>query len=411
MTSSGKKQQKRQFWLIWTIVFLGFFGISMPYLIFPPLFLNPEYSFLPGQWGTTARAVLLGITLSGYPLGQFVGAPILGALSDEYGRKPLLVASLAVTSVCSVVMGVSVEIHHLALLIIARFLAGFMEGNIAIARAMCTDFTALSKQETFGKINAAAAMAYLTGPLLGASMADKQIFGRLSTSTPFYLMAVLTLLLAILTFWVLEKSKGTSLAQRKTLKEQFNLFGRLKRLFSNKVLKVFMIASTYFTLGVDIFYEFAPVYLTAKWLLVPSSLIIYNGLLCLGLILGNGWLPVFISSRGSSRLATLWAMFSFSLLLFLILVNDSPLLMMGCFFLIGIVIGIVVTLLTVKISDASSDSIQGEVLGTQVSLRVLGDGIICLLGGVFLIFSPKIILLVASILSIGTMIYSRKKYS
>jgi len=81
------RSDRKQFWVILVIVFLGFIGISMPYLIFPALFLNPAYSFLPTTWGDSSRALFLGITLAAYPLGQFFGSPILGSLSDEYGRK------------------------------------------------------------------------------------------------------------------------------------------------------------------------------------------------------------------------------------------------------------------------------------------------------------------------------------
>ena len=50
------------------IVFLGFLGISMPYLIFPALFLNPAYSILPTDWSESSHALFLGITLADTPL-------------------------------------------------------------------------------------------------------------------------------------------------------------------------------------------------------------------------------------------------------------------------------------------------------------------------------------------------------
>ncbi len=81
---NARTTQKKQFWVILIIVFLGFVGISMPYLIFPALFLNPDYSIIPNAWGDTSRAIFLGITLAAYPLGQFLGSPILGSLSDDY---------------------------------------------------------------------------------------------------------------------------------------------------------------------------------------------------------------------------------------------------------------------------------------------------------------------------------------
>jgi NADH:ubiquinone oxidoreductase subunit 2 (subunit N) len=79
--------------------------------------------------------------------------------------------------------------------------------------------------------------------------------------------------------------------------------------------------------------------------------------------------------------------------------------MISLFTLSGFVIGLSVTLLTVKISDSVSNAIQGEVMGVQLSLRVLGDAIICILGAALLFLSSKLILIFASLLSIGTTLY------
>lgn len=400
-----ERVQRRQFWIILLIVFLGFVGISMPYLIFPSLFLNPAYSILPGTWDENSRALLLGVTLAAYPLGQFIGSPILGALSDDYGRKPLLAWSLLISAFCNLLTGFSIAWQQLGLLILSRFLAGLMEGNIAIARAMAADMKTISKHETFGKINAAASMAYLLGPLLGGLMSDKNFVESFTTSTPFYFICILFLSLAGLSAWVLEKAVINSAVVTRTLWERFNLFKRMSTLFSNKRLQFLMIVSTIFTLAVDIFYEFGPVYLTVKWTLNPSQLILYNGVICIALVIGNAWLPALFTTRTSKRSAIIGSMGGLALLLLGTIWVNSILLMLLLFALSGFAIGLGVTLLTVKISDSISDAIQGEVMGVQISLRVLGDAFICLLGGVLLVLSSKLILVVAALLSLVAMLY------
>ncbi|HAB99117.1 MAG TPA: MFS transporter [Parachlamydiales bacterium] len=404
-----KKNQTRQFWVILLIVFLGFLGISIPYLIFPPLFLNLEYSFLPLSWGESSRALFLGVTLAAYPLGQFIGSPILGALSDDYGRKHLLSASLVVTAICNFFTALAIAKQHVGMLIISRFLAGLMEGNIAIARAMCADLNKLSKHDTFGKINAVTSIAYLIGPFLGGLMSDKSLLEGLTTSTPFFFICVLFVFLAGLSALVLKNSPKAGTKKARTLWQRFNFIKRMSALFSNQRLKTLMIASTCFTLAVDIFYEFAPVYLTVKWTLGPAQLIFYNGALCLGLAVGNGWLPAFTSTRTSNRRLIIGAIGGFAFFLTGIVTTNSHFFMLLGFGLCGLAIGLAVTLLTVNISDSVSDSMQGEVMGTQVSLRVLGDSIICLLGGVLLIQSSKIILVLAASISLVTMLYYKMR--
>ncbi len=402
---SQQGSQRRQFWVILTIVFLGFIGISIPYLIFPALFLNPAYSILPATWSASSHALFLGITLAAYPLGQFIGSPILGALSDDYGRSKLLSGSLALSAICYLFTGFAIAWQHLGLLIASRFAAGFMEGNIAIARAMAADIKTIPKHVTFGKINAVSSIAYLLGPLLGGLMADKSLWEGLTTSTPFYFICILFFGLAGLAALVLQGAVVMPPARVRTVWQRINFIKRLSVLFSNKRLQFLMLISTAFTLGVDIFYEFGPVHLTVKWALGPPQLILYNGLLCLGLTIGNGRLPAFFSTRISHRLAIIGSIGGMAFFLFGIVLTNSSFLMMLFFGLSGLVIGLAVTFITVKISDSVSDSIQGEVMGVQLSLRVLGDAIICLLGGALLLLSSKLILIVAAVLCLGVMAY------
>jgi MFS family permease len=400
-----RQASRRQFWVILTIVFLGFVGISMPYLIFPPLFLNPEYSILPFSWGEASRALFLGVVLAVYPLGQFIGSPLLGALSDDYGRKQLLSGSLLITAICNLITGLAIENQSLTLIIASRFIAGLMEGNIAIARAMTADIKTISKHESFGKINAVASIAYLIGPLLGGLLSDKSLCEWLTTSTPFYFICILFFCLAGLSALVLKKSAVSASTEVRTFWQRINLFKRISHLLADRKLKFLLIASTVFTLAVDIFYEFGPVYLTVKWTLGPSQLIYYNAALCLALAVGNAWLPGFFSLHASNRLPVICSLGGFALFVIGIILTDSIFLMTVLFALCGLAIGLAVTLITVKISDAASDTIQGEVLGVQVSLRVLGDGLICLLGGALLIVSSKLILIIAVVLAVIATIY------
>jgi MFS family permease len=402
------RSAKREFLTILVIVFLGFLGISMPYLIFPALFLNPDYSILPASWSPSSHALLLGITLAVYPLGQFIGSPILGALSDDYGRKRLLTGSLFISALGNILTGFALAWQDLGLVILSRFISGLMEGNVAIARAMAADIKSISKHETFGKINAATSIAYLIGPLMGGFLADNKIFQSASSSTPFYVIGCLFFGISILSVIILQ-SRTPANKEPKSIWSRFNLIKRLSILFQNKQLRFLMIVSTFFTLAIDIFYEFGPVYLTIKWMIGPVQLIAYNSILCLALAIGNGWLASFSSTRFSSLRGIIGSMAALAVLLVGTVLTNQPILMMVLFGLSGLAIGLGVTLLTVKISDSASDTNQGEAMGVQLSLRVLGDAVICLVGGVLLLLSSKLILVLAAIIAAATMIYYAKK--
>jgi MFS family permease len=277
---------------------------------------------------------------------------------------------------------------------------------------MATDIKSISKHEALGKINAAASIAYLFGPLLGGLLADNQIFEGASFSTPFYLIGVLFVGLSVLAAIILQNQDPATKTHDKEASgfwSHFNLIKRLSVLFQNKKLRFLLAVSTFFTLAIDIFYEFGPVYLTAKWVLGPAQLIIYNSLLCVALAVGNGWLANFLSTRCSSRRGIIWATGGVALCLIGMVVANQPLFMMALFTLIGLAIGLGVTFVTVKISDSVPDAVQGEVMGVQLSLRVLGDAVICLIGGVLLLLSSKLILVLAAIISAAIMVYYAAK--
>lgn len=131
----------------------------------------------------------------------------------------------------------------------------------------------------------------------------------------------------------------------------------------------------------------------------------YNSVLCVALAIGNGWLASFCSTRYSSRKGIMTAIGSFALFLVgMIFTNQVPF-MLIFFTISGLAIGLGATLITVKISDSVADHIQGEVMGIQLSLRVLGDAVICLIGGLLLLISSKLILLLAAFISFSTMVY------
>lgn len=406
--NSTEDKAKKQFWIILLIVFMGFLGISMPYLIFPALFLNPSYSILSGY--TIHPALLLGITLAVYPLGQFIGSPILGALSDDYGRKRLLVGSLLLNAFFNLWTGLSLRWESVELLIISRFLSGLMEGNIAIARAMASDIKSISKHVTFGKINAAVSIAFLVGPLLGSILIDNSLYEGLTISTPFYCISLLFFGLSGVSIFVLCDSQVSQRSiEVRSVWQRLNLFKRVSVLFQNEQLKFLMIVSTSFSLAADIFYEFGPVYLTAKWTFGPTDLISYNAILCAALAFSNGWLAGIVSKYFSRHRIVIYSTGWLGALLIAVVLTDSSKTMFLLVAAIGVAIGLVVTLLTVKISDSVSDSIQGEVMGVQIALRVLGDAIICLFGGVLLLLSPKLILLFASAIAGMVMFYYARK--
>ncbi|MDF1796483.1 MAG: MFS transporter [Coxiellaceae bacterium] len=379
------KQDRACLWLVCLISFVGFLGASIAYPILPVIFMHPEQAgVISTQLSQNWRAILLGITLATYPLGQFFGAPLLGAMSDKFGRKPILLLSMLGACAGYLVTVVSLLSHNLALLIISRLITGIMEGNIAIARSIATDLETIPKQISLGRINAISAIGYVIGPLIGGVLSDSHLYHSFNFAVPFYVAMLTTLLSIILTTWLLKESHQTSTDQPFGIQE-LNIFSRVAKLCHNPTIKRLLITSTVFTLGIDIYYEFGPVFLTSKWDMSAAMISVYNLVLSASLAIGS-LLPYYLSKRLNTQSAIKIGMLITAFMLLMIVVLATKLSVFILFGLSGFAITVVNVNLMVLLSENSSKQTQGEILGTQLGLRMLGDGVICFLGG-FLVAS------------------------
>ncbi|WP_115705341.1 MFS transporter [Legionella sainthelensi] len=382
-------QEKKQLWIILLIVLISFLSSSIAYPIFPPLFLqSTSHSIIGTEWSETGRRILLGFTLAIFPLGQFIGAPILGKNSDLYGRKKILIFSLAGSVVGYLLTVLSFWINCFWLLLLSRFLTGFMEGTFAVARAYASELTTINKFVSFGRLNSMAAIGYIIGPVIGGLLSDSKIIPWFSWSFPFTIAALASVVTLALACWKLPEHKGQSLSTKESVWDQLNIVRQFWILFQNNPhLKHLLLISTLFTFAVDIFYEFGPVYLAGKWLMSPAMIAIYNAALSATLALGASWLPRHLSKHIPVPKVITLSMMATALIFICMIAFPYRIPMFLFFALIGFSITSVTTTMTIHISNKAHATIQGEVMGAQLSLRTLGDAVICLFGGLLIVVS------------------------
>ncbi len=145
--------------LIVLVDLLGF-SIVMPLL---PRFAS-QYGF---------NAIQIGLLLAAYPLLQLVAGPILGRLSDRYGRRPILILSQAGTAISFIILGLS---HNYTVMLLARMLDGASGGNILVAQAYMADVTKPEhRARGMGLIGAAFGVGFVLGPLTGGILLSPSI--------------------------------------------------------------------------------------------------------------------------------------------------------------------------------------------------------------------------------------------
>ena len=151
---------RRKLALLLVFVFIDVLGFSL---------ILPLLPFYAGTYGASSSVV--GLLLGASALAQLVGSPILGRLSDRYGRRPLLILSIAGTAVSFLLLGLA---NSLAMLFVSRVLDGLLGGDISLAQAYITDVTDReSRARGLGLIGAVFGLGFIIGPALGGAMSAR----------------------------------------------------------------------------------------------------------------------------------------------------------------------------------------------------------------------------------------------
>ena len=167
--------------------------------------LVPLVPYMADRFGV-APAFITPI-LGSYSLCQLLAAPVWGRLSDRYGRRPILMSSLAGACVSYVLLGCARNVWWL---LASRMLAGFMAGNIAAAFAYASDVSAAPQRTaTLGLIGAAIGLGFTLGPPLGGVLAGQDA-ARADFVAPAVVAACLSVLAIALVKWVLPESHGAA---------------------------------------------------------------------------------------------------------------------------------------------------------------------------------------------------------
>ena len=173
-------------------------------IIFLTIFVNlvgfgiiiPLLPFYAETFG--ASPLVIGLLFASFSLSQLVASPILGDLSDRWGRRPVLIFSLLGTVVSFVMLALA---GNLALLFAARIVDGLSGGNITTARAYIADITTEeNRARAFGLLGAAFGLGFIVGPGLGAA------FSRISYTAPIWAAAAITIVATALAFFWLPET-------------------------------------------------------------------------------------------------------------------------------------------------------------------------------------------------------------
>jgi DHA1 family tetracycline resistance protein-like MFS transporter len=160
----------------------------------------PVLPHIVGRFTTSneAQTFWFGVVAFTFGVANFVGSPVLGALSDRFGRRPVLLIGIAGLGLSFIVTGLA---SALWMIVVVRLFSGAMQSNIAVANAYVADITAPEERaRNFGVLGAMFGVGFILGPVLGG------LLGAVDVRWPFFAAGALALVNWLYGFFVLPES-------------------------------------------------------------------------------------------------------------------------------------------------------------------------------------------------------------
>jgi MFS transporter, DHA1 family, tetracycline resistance protein len=227
-TNTDRKAGKGVLGFIFSVVLLDVIGLAI---------LMPVQAYIVRQYSDEALMVAMIPVL--YAAAQFFAAPLLGKLSDRYGRRPVLLISILGSAIGYFLFGIG---GALWVLFLSRLIDGFTAGNASTASAYIADVTPpQDRAKTYGFIGMAWGLGFVLGPTLGG------LLSQISLNAPAYAAGILSLLSAVVGYFILPESLPKEKRETKALRlGDLNPFGSILELLRRPTVGGLLVAQCLF---------------------------------------------------------------------------------------------------------------------------------------------------------------------
>lgn len=262
----------------------------MSHTIVYPVIPGLVRELLGGDAGGAARWV--GVLVASWSLAQFFAAPVIGMLSDRFGRRPVILISIFGLSLDLIVMALAPSVGWLLL---GRTLCGLTAGAHSAAMAYVADITPMEdRTRSYGWLNAAAWSGMILGPAVGG------LLGAIDHRAPFWAAAAVALANGLYGLAVLPESLPKD--RRGPLDwRQANPWGSLALLASRKGLLAFAGAMTLLWLGVQAINSVFVLYTAHRYAWTPLALGVFLSFVAVANIVIQSWLAAKVADRLGPR--------------------------------------------------------------------------------------------------------------
>ncbi len=389
--------------VIFLTIFIDLVGVGILIPVVPQLLAkpdSPEY-LLPIGMSLSQGYMLLGALTASYPIMQFFASPILGQMSDRFGRRPVLVASLAGTCVGYVLFALAIITHNIPLLFASRMLDGITGGNISVAQAVIADVsTPQNRAKNFGLIGAAFGLGFIMGPYLGGQLANTAYGPWFNAATPFWFAAFLAFINICSILLLLPETNTRRTTGRIDWEKSIH---NVIRAFHMKERRWLFIVNFVYISGFSFFTTLFGVFLIARFSFNEAGIGNLFAYIGLWVVITQGFLTRIVSKRWTEKQIVSVSLVGTGVGLLLFLLPGPWTFMLATNPVFAICNGLTQSNVMALISRSAADTVQGEILGINASVAALAQALPPIASGVIAAtLTPSVTMIVAALIVISS---------
>lgn len=393
----------KNIYIIYVILFGAFIGISLPLPLLGPLLLSEASPFALAE---NHRYLFLSLALAAFPLGNLIGAPLMGFFSDRLGKKKMLVGGLIGGCFFYLLTGLSIAQGNILLLLVARCLCGLCEGNSAIAQSyIAKSASAKEKPRLFGAMIAVISVGYVAGPLVGGFLSNANFIPFASNSLPFYFVAGIIGLTVILVACTFESDSASDPSI------QAGFVDGMKDILKETIFTRLLFLALFLAMGRALFIDFLSSFLTIRFG-VASDQTTWLWML-IAAVWGISALFCDFASKKISynvKIIASCSVASFTIIILSLSQTMTSVAVLSCIMALSLALAGAIN--AVLVSDAAPKRHLGLAMGLLSSTYLGGEVTACLSGGTLLSFSTTTPFLVSGglllLVALGFIVASAK---
>ncbi|MEH6605726.1 MAG: MFS transporter [Pseudomonadales bacterium] len=358
--------------ILFLVAFLDIVGFSI---------IIPIFVYYAMALGASAQLATMFLAL--YPLAMLLATPILGKLSDQYGRKPVLLVCLFGAIGGYMMLGLAGSLWTIA---VARIIQGALAGNISVVQACVTDITTEeNRTQGMGMIGAAIGLGFVMGPAIGSYLGGDN-FAEANLLLPAIVSAVVGLMAFLLVlFFVPETHSKATRADHAAL-PKLSFFAAIGEMMRRPLLLPLIVCGLLFNVAAGLVEAIFPIWIMERGIISgPRGMMVI--FLCAGLTLAvvQGKLVGVLAKRWRDQTLVIIGCVLYALGLLLVVWAASMASHVGVIAAMSVqagAMGFIITPLQTMVSRRAGPAERGMVLGVFSSIGTLGRVIAPMVTGI-----------------------------